>query len=231
MLSKDKARKRVLKYHEEKLQILGRRGLYFIHFTYVLFKKKKKLKKLKVTISRGRLFQAKNQQLQRPWLGACLAHPRNTKQRSVAGGGVKSERPKRVHPIWSWASWPFHFKRNESHWRAGEEWWRNQIFALTDSPPQKRGKYRASSNKKNGGHDSEEKLLNSVYILEVNWQGLSLDQTGSELERRKRQVYGFGRSKWKNGASIDWQEVDHQRPHVRCYVGHLNEEPGRQSGT
>lgn len=41
MLRKDKARKGVLKYHEEKLQILGRRGLHFIHFTYVLFKKKK----------------------------------------------------------------------------------------------------------------------------------------------------------------------------------------------
>ena len=65
MLRKHKARKRVLKYHEEKVQILGRRRL---HFTYVLFKKKKKkkLKKLKVTISRGRLFQAKSQQLQRP---------------------------------------------------------------------------------------------------------------------------------------------------------------------
>ena len=64
MLRKHKARKRVLKYHEEKVQILGRRRL---HFTYILFKKKKKkLKKLKVTISRGRLFQAKSQQLQRP---------------------------------------------------------------------------------------------------------------------------------------------------------------------
>ena len=39
MLRKHKARKRVLKYHEEKVQILGRRRL---HFTYVLFKKKKK---------------------------------------------------------------------------------------------------------------------------------------------------------------------------------------------
>ena len=38
MLRKHKARKRVLKYHEEKVQILGRRRL---HFTYVLFKKKK----------------------------------------------------------------------------------------------------------------------------------------------------------------------------------------------
>lgn len=188
MLRKDKARKGVLKYHEEKLQILGRRGLHFIHFTYVLFKKKKKLKKLQATISRGRLFQAKNQQLQRPWLEVCLAHLRNTKHRSAAGRGVKSERPKVVDLIWSWASWPFHFKRNESHWRAGEEWWHNQIYALTDSPPQKWGKHRASSNRQNGGHDSGEKLLNSVYILKVNWQCLSLDQTWSEQERRKRQV-------------------------------------------
>lgn len=59
MLRKDKARKRVLKYHEEKLQILGRRGLYFIHFTYVLFKKKKKAKEAKSNNIQGKIIPSK----------------------------------------------------------------------------------------------------------------------------------------------------------------------------
>lgn len=178
MLRKDKARKRVLKYHEE--EILGRRGLHFIHFTYVLFKKKK-TKEAKSNNIQGKIIPSKKSATAETLTGGMPRPPEEHK-------AVKSERPKVVDLIWSWASWPFHFKRNESHWRAGEEWWHNQIYALTESPPQKWGKLRASSNRENGGHDSGEKLLNSVYILKVNWQCLSLDQTWSEQERRKRQV-------------------------------------------
>ena len=52
MLRKHKARKRVLKYHEEKVQILGRRRF---HFTYVLLKKKKKAKEAKSNNIQGNI--------------------------------------------------------------------------------------------------------------------------------------------------------------------------------
>lgn len=120
MLRKDKARKRVLKYHEEKLQILGRGRLHF--YLRFILKKKKKAKEAKSNNIQGKIIPSKNPATAETLTGGILAHPRNTKQRSAAGGGVKSERPKRVDPIWSSASWPFHFKRNENHWRAGEAW-------------------------------------------------------------------------------------------------------------